>query len=176
MTQVPKSTNVAVQIVAGDIANIHADALIAPINSGQAWHGAIDGVIQRCAGWQFHQQAAAAAPLHDQQTINATVRDCHTGAFRNVVFVVDDVERPLRQIVLAGLKAADAAGYESVSLPAMRLGVMMGAFERSVEATVREMAEGTKAFVDSKPTNIRSITFVVYSDPKALSQLAMLIS
>ncbi len=49
----------------------------------------------------------------------------HGGDFRSVVFVVDDLEGPLCDILSAALDAADDAGLTSVTVPAMRMGVMM---------------------------------------------------
>ncbi|MDO8536649.1 MAG: hypothetical protein Q7R94_00160 [bacterium] len=164
---------VSVSVVSGDIGKVSADALITAINSIGLWCGGIDYVIDHVAGNLFHSQARAAMPLRDGQTVVARGNGGpNAGAFSNVVFVVDDLKCPLHYIVREGLKAASAAGFNSVSLPAIRMGVMLGLVEESVDEAVREMAKGVKQFIAANPgTSLTSITFVVRGDPKTQSLL-----
>ena len=157
---------VSVSVVSGDIARVNVDALITAINSGGMWFGGIDRVINRVAGDFFHSQAMAAMPLHDGQTIVALKQGrAHGGAFVNVVFVVDDLWRPLYEVVYNGLKAASDAGFKSVSLPTIRMGVMLGVVEKSTVEAVEEMAKGvTKFLAENTNTSLKSIIFVVYND------------
>lgn len=143
-----------------------ADALITAINSGGAWFGGIDGVIQRVAGNLFHSQASEALPLEDGKTVVAYGRNYpNKGAFKNVVFVVDDLRQRLREIIYAGLKAASDAGFKTVSIPTIRMGVMLGQVEKSTEEAVNEMRTGVLWFLKNNPdTQISSISFVVYGD------------
>jgi len=161
-----------VTVVSGDISKVKADALITAINSGGMWFGGIDGVINRVAGDFFHSQAGNRMPLSDGQTVVAYGTLSNRGAFTNVVFVVDDLERPLHEIVYKGLKAASVAGFATVTLPTVRMGVMLGVVEKSAEQAVQEMAKGVKTFLDDYPTtSIKSITFVVYGEQKTQSLL-----
>ena len=162
-----------VSVVSGDIARVDVDALITAINSGGMWFGGIDGVINRAAGGLFHSQAQAAMPLtHGQTVIASSDGHAHDGAFTNVVFVVDDLQGPLHEIVRNGLKAASDAGFTSVSLPTVRLGVMLGAVEKSVEEAVQEMVKGVTVFLAENPdTSLEGITFVVYNDTGTQSLL-----
>jgi O-acetyl-ADP-ribose deacetylase (regulator of RNase III) len=166
-------SKVSVSVVSGDIARVKADALITAINSGGMWFGGIDGVIMRAAGNCFHQQAKRAMPLTDGQTVVTYDNGrAHNGAFTNVVFVVDDLKRPLHEIVYNGLRSASDAGFKSVSLPTIRMGVMLGLIETSVNEGVGEMAKGVKKFiVESPDTSLKSITFVVYNDNNVHSLL-----
>jgi O-acetyl-ADP-ribose deacetylase (regulator of RNase III) len=156
---------VEIRVVSGDIGKVGADALIAPINSGGIWFGAIDGVIQRLAGGTYHRQAAAQMPLHDCQAVVAKPETVHRGEFIDVVFIVDDLEQPLRNIVSTALKAADEAGYKAVSLPTIRMGVMLGQVEKTKEEAAREMAEGIKMVIPTLKS-VNSISVVVYQDPE----------
>lgn len=162
-----------ISVVSGDIARISSDALVTAINSGGMWFGGIDGVINRAAGNLFHAQARKKRPLKDGQTILARSNGhAHDGAFKNVVFVVDDLQQPLRQVVYNGLKAASDAGFAKVSLPTIRMGVMLGAVEKSLDEAVSEMAMGVRKFLaDSPETTLKSITFVVYNDQRTQSLL-----
>ena len=163
-------SKINVCVVSGDISRVKSDALITTINSGGMWFGGIDGVIQRAAGNLFHSQAAKALPLIDGQTIIAHNNDhAHDGAFTNVVFVVDDLIQTLADIIFEGLAAADRAGFTTVTLPTIRMGVMLGVVEKSAEEAVVAMKVGVRNFVKRNPTSIRNITFVVYNDPKILS-------
>jgi O-acetyl-ADP-ribose deacetylase (regulator of RNase III) len=155
-------TNVKVQ--QGDITKVSADALITAINSGGMWFGGIDGAIQRCSGQMFHSQAASAR-LNDGDTVFARATQQHRGAFRAVLFVVDDLRRPLSQIVEIALKAADQEGVANVTLPALRTGVMAGAYERTPQEAVAQIGIGVRNFVAGRPRSVRQITFVVYNDP-----------
>ena len=157
-----------VDVVRGDITQQNVDAIATAINSGGLWFGGIDMVIQRCAGTLFHLQASGAMPLTDGQTI---VARGNGGQIKNVVFVVDDLQTPLSQVILAALLAADEAGFNSVALPTIRMGVMLGAVEKSVDEALTEMVLGTELFAQYNPKNIKSITFVVYNDSETQSQL-----
>lgn len=162
-----------VSIVSGDITRVKADALITAINSGGMWFGGIDGAINRAAGNFFHSQASKVMPLTDGQTVVAHSNGrAHDGAFTNVVFVVDDLQRPLHEIIQSGLQAASDAGFKSASLPTVRMGVMLGVVEKSTKEAVDEMAKGVKKFLATNPsTQLEGITFVVYNDTKTQSLL-----
>lgn len=166
---------IKIQITQGDIAKFPAAALLTPINSGGAWWGAIDDVIERHCGRQFHDQARARMPLQEGQTIYAKKRQNHRAAFGDVIFVIDDTRRPLREILLAGLLEAEAHGISDLSIPAMRTGVKLGMFERTLEATIRELAEGTLLFTDTGPKHLRTATFVVYNDQPTIEAMQNLL-
>ena len=156
-----------VKVISGDITRVSVDALITAINSGGMWFGGIDGVINRVAGNLFHSQAAAKMPLRDGQTVVACNSGrAHDGAFKNVVFVVDDLKQPLRTIIYNGLIAASSASFKTVSLPTIRIGVMLGVVEKSASEAVSEMAKGVSTFLaEHHNTPLEQITFVVYRDP-----------
>ncbi len=162
----------SIQVANGDISQIKADALITAINSGGMWFGGIDGVIQRSAGPMFHQQAQNALPLRHGQTVITKGDAQHDGALKNVVFVIDDLEGRLADVIYNGLKAAADAGFTSVTLPTIRMGVMLGAVEKSVDEAVGQMAEGVRHFkADHAETTLSDIKFVVYGDESVESKL-----
>lgn len=161
---------IKIKLMRGDISRVPADALITAINSGGRWFGEIDGVIMRTAGELFHSQAERQMPLKDGQTVVATNNGhAHDGAFTNVVFVVDDLQRKLREIVYSGLNAASEAGFKTVTIPAIRKGVMLGQVESSSHETVTEIAIGIEVFIGENPnTSLSKITFVAHNDQKAI--------
>jgi len=101
-------TNTKTYVTEGDITQIPADVLMTAINSGGMWFGGIDGAIQRVAGNMYHNQASQASPLRDLQTIVARGTGKHRGKFRDVVFVVDDLESPLNDVIYTRLEAASS--------------------------------------------------------------------
>jgi O-acetyl-ADP-ribose deacetylase len=161
-----------VYVHSGDIAEIPVDALITAVNSGGMWYGGIDGVIERAAGNQFHRQAAAKMPLEHGQTVVARATSAHRGKWRDVVFVVDDLQGPLGSIVERALTAASTAGYETVSLPAIRTGVMLGVVEKTAAQAVQELLAGVQRFADREETCIREVHFCVFRDPNVFKLLS----
>ena len=154
-----------VNVFNGDITQYEAAGLITAINSGGLWFGAIDGAIQQSAGKMFHYQALAAMPLSDGQVVFAPASDGHGGRFGSVVFVVDDLKRPLREIVAAGLREAERRALDSVTIPMIRTGVMLGAHEPTVGTALDEMVLAVREFLATSPVNPQRISLVVYDNP-----------
>jgi len=154
-----------IKVVQGDITQISADALITAINSGGLWFGGIDEAIQKVAGNMYHHQAAQYT-LKNLQTIVARGTKEHSGKFKDVVFVVDDLESPLNKIIYAGLERANNEGYQNILLPAIRMGVMAGTIEKTPQEATEEIALGLKNFLGkySKKTKLEDIKFVVYNN------------
>lgn len=153
----------------GDIADVEVDAVIVPINTMGVYESGVAAVVRSCAGTMFQDQATAAMPLFDGKVIVAGKTAQHRGAFGDVVFVVDGLHDPVELVVERALKAASDAGYKTVSLPAIRTGVMLGAAEPDAESAVRGIMRGVKSYLDSSPFNvIKEIHFVVYRDPKLI--------
>lgn len=155
----------SITVASGDIARFPADALITAISSGGMWAGGIDAVIARNAGNTFHKQAAVAMPLTHGQVVVAKGNDGNRASFKDVVFVVDDLQSRLSDIVYNGLVGASKAGYATVTLPTIRMGVMLGVVEKSTKEAVDEMVDAVRRFnADNSQTSIEAITFVVYND------------
>jgi O-acetyl-ADP-ribose deacetylase (regulator of RNase III) len=157
-----------VKVLQGDITQIPADGIMTTVNSGGAWYGALDRAISRVAGGMYHGQLDP-GNLKDGQVVVAG-QSGHTGAnFKDVVFVVDDLQQPLGNLVYQGLKSADEAGLKSVNLPAFRTGVMAGAMESKEEA-VKATAEAIRRFQAENPSSLKDIQVVVHRDPELAKQ------
>lgn len=152
-------------IIAGDISKVESNAIITAINSSGMWFGGIDGVIQRVVGNHFHSQASNKMPIKNEDVIFAKGKG--TSAFENVIFVVDDLQSPLRNIIYNGLIEANKNQCKVVSIPAIRTGVMLGEVEKNMKEAVHEIATGIKNFENefSNSTNIEEVIFVVYQNP-----------
>jgi O-acetyl-ADP-ribose deacetylase len=171
---IKKVENTGIYVSQGDITRMPADAIITAINSGGMWFGGIDGAIQRAAGNHYHAQASKAMPLEDLQTVVAKGnRRNHKGQFDNVVFVVDDLQTPLDNVVYTGLEAASEEGYQKVLLPTIRMGVMLGQVEKTPQEAVERMSNGVREFMGKygKKTRIEDLRFVVYNDPRTATML-----
>lgn len=154
-----------IKVLEGDIAQVESDAIITAINSFREWNGGIDKAIRRVAGMHFHDQITATMVLRQNDTMLAT-GEPHRGKFRHVVFVVDDLQDHLSEVVLSGLLTAASIGFTSVTLPTIRMGLMIGKVEKSVEDAINQMCFAVEKFVRENPdTTLTSITFVVYDDP-----------
>ena len=164
-----------IQALEGDITQIPADALMTAIYSGGLWFGGIDRAIKRVAGDQFHAEALFAMPLKNLQTIVARGKDNYDGkrGFKDVIFIVDDLESSLDKVVYAGLETAHTRGYNSLLIPTIRLGIMADGEETKEEA-IRKIADGLNDFVSkyAEQTKLEDIKIVVYNDLPLLKDIS----
>ena len=138
------------------------------------WFGGVDRAIERVAGEIYHSQAAARMPLKNLDVIVARGdRRKHQGKFNDVVFVVDDLESPVSQVVYRGLESAHEQKYGTIALPAVRMGVMAGVKEKTPKETVNGIGEGISLFLEryGRDTDIKDLIFVVYRDMQAVGYL-----
>lgn len=163
-------TLMQIYVVNGDIAQVEADALITAINSGGMWFGGIDAVIMRTAGRQFHDYAASV--LRDHPTCKALAARCqqrHSGAFTDVVFTIDDLDDSLYDVVTRALEVADQAGHTTVTMPAIRFGVM-ARYGGSPESKMLEIATALQDFAE-RAQSLQTVTVVFYHDDQSVRQL-----
>lgn len=163
-----------IRVIQGDITREPSDGLITAINGGGLWlwNGGVDRAIRRAAGDQFHEQADNQMPLAEGRVIFATkFFGGEKLAFDSVIFVVDNLQRPLREVVFAGLQEAERQRLAVVTLPSLRTGVMEGVYEPTVEAALDETVAALMQFVASQPHYVQKVTVVVYNDPKSVAYL-----
>jgi len=165
---------IKVDVVSGDITQEPADALITAINSDGMWFGGVDWAIKNVAGNMFHSQAAKVA-LENGKVVFARSTHEHDGKFSNVIFVVDDLEWPLSEVILAALAEADKRGMRVVTLPALRTGVMAGEYEPTVQAALEMMASAIHNFSEGASSTVEQIRVVVYDDIDSAEKLKKLV-
>jgi O-acetyl-ADP-ribose deacetylase (regulator of RNase III) len=150
-------------------------AIVTLINSEGMWYGGVDGAIARVAGGIYHEQAGeilSSHGLHNKQVVIAKGNHAnHRGSFDDVIFVVDELESPLNELVYIALQSAKREGYTSVAFPLMRTGVMLGVVEPDLETVVREMKRGFDRFSAESDFDL-DIYVVVYGDPEAVKLLS----
>lgn len=158
-----ENKKIRIIMVSGDITKLNCDAIITAVNAGRAWFGGIDRAIYNVAGGLFHNQIRD-DELYELNSIVA--KGNGTTKFENVIFVVDELENPLRSVIASGLTAAHNVGFKYIAIPSIRTGVMKRMVEREYEDVVNEYIEGVKIYLNSveKP-NIQAIAFVTYNNP-----------
>lgn len=162
-----------IHILEGDITKHPCDAIMTAINSEGMWFGGVDSAIMRVANNHYHKQAAAKMPLKDLDIIVARGHKSENNYFDDVIFVVDDLQSPVAQVVYAGLCAANTQPYQTIALPAVRMGVMLGVRERTAEQTALGIRMGIVNFLNdnSESMNLKNVDFVCYKDPRAVEAL-----
>lgn len=156
-----KLTNITV--INEDITQIEADAIIVAINSSGRWYGGVDGAIQRSSGNMFHLQAMKAMPLVDGSVIFAPKQRPHQGKFDAALFIVDDLEKPLYDLVTLALEKARHHELMSVSIPAIRTGAKAGKREPRKQA-LEELARAVDDFTSNHPAAFDTINLAVPSN------------
>lgn len=137
-----------------DISGIDADAVITAVNSGGIWFDGTNNAIRRSGGQSFFDQLAK-KELSDGKAVLA-----RGPAFRHVIFVVDDLKAPLGEVVKKGLAAADAEGFEKVTLPDMRI-VTRNIVGMTIEELREEIFKGAREYVQANAnTHLRCIKLV----------------
>jgi len=157
-----------ISVVEGDITHVSADALITTVNSGGLWFGAIDGAIRRTAGNTFHSQIMEYGPIRDGDAIYATAPTGLGCAFNAVIFIIDDLEQSVADVVMNGLALAVDNDLASVSIPTIRTGVMAGVRETHQEA-LDGLIKAISFYTDG--TSLEQITIVVYNNPADVQYL-----
>ncbi|MBP9820123.1 macro domain-containing protein [Candidatus Woesebacteria bacterium] len=156
----------------GDITtDVPVDCLISSINSEGLWFGGVDEAIRRVAGDQFHSQALQMLRqygLYDGQVLPLPQKQQHRGSFHCVLFVVDDLQQPLKELVFNALKKAEACGFRSVALPMMRTGVAAGIVERTQIEVVQAVKIALLQFLIDYPYSNMQINVVAYGIPSAI--------
>lgn len=151
-----------VSVENADITQIETDAMIMAVNTLGYRGGAIDQAIYRVSGTVFFDQIDQLPDLADGQIIYAPVPCVHNGKFRDVIYMIDNLQQPLDQLVRAALQTAEELHLAHVSLPAFRTGAMAGQYERTLEATADALIKGIKDFVASEPAYVQQITVAIY--------------
>jgi hypothetical protein len=153
-----------VDLVFEDAVDVEADMLIATISSWATWTNGINVSLMERTGKRFHHQVPD-ADLRNLDTFQALGDPTDPLPFKDVVFVVDDSDSDVAEIVLAALRFADDQMANTVALP-------MTAFtpERHVNGSVAlqlmlPFSNAIAAFAASNPQHVRQIKVVITPRP-----------
>lgn len=164
-----------VRLVAGkSVCEVESDVLITAVDSKGIWCGQVDMAIRDTVGNHYHQallghitQKSGLAMFQDGQVIEIEGEDGHKGSFNNIIFVIDDTEKPLSEIIYAGLKKANDDKYEVASISAIRAGESFGRKEQSFEEMAVEVYKGIKLLLNSGvQINIKKLKMITYDNDK----------
>ncbi len=163
-------------LIEGNItADANVNAIVTLINPAGMWFGGVDKAIKRLAGDYYHKlpgRLLTTAGLSNGQAVVATgYRSLHGGSFDDVVFVVDALTSPLRELLLIALKQAKTEGYTSIAIPMMRTGVMLGLVEPTLNAVLEELQLGFE-LAEAEGCDL-DVYIVVYNDPESLKKMHM---
>ena len=148
-----------VEVVEGDIAALHVDAIANAAND-RLWMGAgVAGAIKRAGGEEIEREAVAQGPI---PLGSAVATSAGRLAARHVIHAAvmgqDLVTSAdlIRQATLSSLEVADELGCDSLALPAFGTGV--GGFP--LDECARIMVEAVCGF---QARTLRRVVFAVYS-------------
>lgn len=159
---------VELQVLKGNIVDAGAQAVMTTVQEKHLCHGGINAIVG-AANPCFFEHLQKAPELNDAEALVSPSDG--KGPIDNVVFVKDQNEKPLNEIVYAGLKAADQAGLQSVAIPAMHAGSVFGAVERSYREIGLEIRKGVERFMAEARTALRTIKLVVWNDDTLADKL-----
>ncbi len=159
---------VELSVLKGSIVDAGAQAVMTTVQEKHLCHGGINAVVG-AANPCFFEQLQKAPELKDSEALVA--KGDGKGPIDNVVFVKDQNEKPLNEIVYEGLKAADKAGLQSIAIPAMRAGSVFGAVERSYREIGLEIRKGVERFMADARETLKTIKLVVWNDDKLADKL-----
>lgn len=153
-----------ITVISGNIGAIPSDALITTVNSAGLWFGAIDGLIQQYTTNSPHDILRDTLPhMHESSAISVAAEG---SAFKNVVFVIDDLHEDLWVPIYNALNAAEVARHKVITIPTVRFGVMLWVKEKSINEYIAQFIKGIREWVlDNDNPYIQEIIIVVYNDP-----------
>lgn len=154
-----------VSIEATDITQVEADAMIVTATTIGFQGDCINPAVEGLTGKMFFDQISWRTDLYDGLTVHAPATGEHKGRFRSVLFVIDDVRRPLDVLVAIALQEADRLRQMHVSLPAA-LRTMAGRYEHTAQEIADAIARGVREFVSYWPTQVQHITVTAHIDLK----------
>ena len=163
--------DVTVEVLSGDITSVASDALLATVDEAGTCRGGLHSAIAAAGGDCFAAEAAKALPLKEGRTVLARPSAAAATPFKSVLYLSDRRERPLEDVLHDGLRAADAAGLTSVSLPVLRTGSVFGSIEQSAAEVVAALRRGVERFAAAGAASLRRISFVVRNDSELAAKV-----
>ena len=147
--------NVIVQ--QGNPLKVLSDAVITFVSPTGPWLSAVDQAIRSKHGPDLHDQLTEQMPLQDSDAVLTRATSPPAALADAVLFIVDDETRPLGQLVLEGLRAADRKELKWVTLgfPATRLRASL--YHPLGPHFMNDVHAAIQTFIDQEPEHIYCI-------------------
>jgi len=155
---------VKLEVVVGDITQVHAEAIVNAANSQLWMGGGVAGAIRRAAGSAVESEAMAQGPIKPGESVGTSA-----GALKPPIrWVVHAAtmgsdlrtsEEYIRLATASALVAAAAVGARSIAFPALGTGVGGFPIERAAEVMV-----GAVRSAESVDVSVERVVFVVRDD------------
>ncbi len=151
-----------IEILQGDITQIHVDAIVNAANSSLLGGGGVDGAIHRAAGPQLLEECR---PLHGCETGEATITGGYELPARWVIHTVGPIwhhgtaneDELLALCYRNSLALAIKSGVKTIAFPSISTGAYRFPLQRAVEIALREVS----AFL-AHDTSLKKVYFVCY--------------
>jgi len=140
------------------------DAIVTLVNPGPIWAGNVDRAIKELS-YHFHNELAER--IGNIKTCCLVESNSTLLGFRNVLFVIDNLSKPLEDLVYTALLKANLHGLSHIALPVFRTGTMLGCVEKTKEEAVLAMIKGFHQFKAKYPKSHLTVDIVIYNDPEA---------
>lgn len=154
------------------VCEVVSDSLITAVDSKGIWCGQVDVAIRENIGDYYHQallghitQKSGMPMFEDGQVLEIKGEENHKGPFDNIIFVIDDVKKPLSEIIYNGLAKANKEGTKIVTMSCIRAGESYGKKETSFEEMATEVYKGIKLLLNNEPEiNIKRLLMLTYDN------------
>lgn len=158
-----------IRLVAGDISNVAADAIVNAANSALAGGGGVDGAIHRAGGPGVMEDLRRRyGPLRSCPTGSAVVSAAGLLDARWVIHAVGPVwwggtggeAALLASAYLTSIRLADDLGARTIAFPSISTGAYRYPIGQAAPVAIEAVARGLRDAV-----MLQGATFVLYSDP-----------
>lgn len=107
--------------VPGDILHVAADAMVMTVDSAGKWRGQLDAAFMKSTASAYAGELQSHMPLRDGDVIVVENPGYFAPAFDRIIFVVDELVRPLSSLIGFGLTEAEKLRLRKVTLPPLRI-------------------------------------------------------
>lgn len=157
-----KIKDTEIKVIAGDITDFKADAIVNAANNKGLMGGGVAGAIKKKGGEAIEDEAVKKCPVNIGEAIFTSAGSLRAkyvihAATMGMDFKTDEVK--IRDACRNSLRVADELGVESVVFPALGCGV--GGF--SLLASAKIMAQEIWRYLREERSNLKEISFCLYS-------------
>jgi len=169
---------VKVNILACDI--VHADELVSavviPLNTEKIWYSELDYAVKRTGGLYIYNELVRflmseeklGRDMFDGQTIliDRDENSYDLGNYLSVLFVFDDLKRPLVELMRIVLEKAKSSNLKRIAIPMIRTGWYKGKYEKTEDDALRAILATVYYFAWNNQDQDMIIDLVTFNNPR----------